>query len=193
MGEEPTGGQRPIRRVVTLGDGTNLALRLMTPADAHRVHAFARALPEDDLMFLRTDITKAVVVMLWGQNIKNGLTVTVLAERGNEVVGYASMHHNEVTWQRHLGELRIVVAAPFRSLGLGKELACEIFGIAREMGLRKIVGHMTPDQKAAIAMVTRHGFKLEAVLHDFVIDRAGRTHDLMVMTCDVEAMPTPPG
>ncbi len=191
MGDESAGGPRPTRRAVTLGDGTTLALRLMTPADSHRVHAFARTLPEADLMFLRTDITKAVVVMLWGQNIKNGLTVTVLAEKGNEVVGYASMHHNEVTWQRHLGELRIAVGVPYRSLGLGKELACEIFGIAREMGLRKIVGHMTPDQKAAIAMVTRHGFTLEAVLHDFVIDRAGRTHDLMVMTCDVDALPGP--
>ena len=192
MGEDPASGQRPTRRIVALRDGTSLALRLMTPADAHRVHAFARTLPEGDLMFLRTDITKAVVVMLWGQNIKSGLTVTVLAEKGSEILGYASMHHNEVTWQRHLGELRIVVGAPYRSLGLGKELACEIFGIAREMGLRKIVGHMTPDQKAAIAMVTRHGFRQEALLRDFVMDREGRTHDLIVMTCEVQAMPAPP-
>ncbi len=53
----------------------------MTPADSHRIVTFARSLPEDDLLFLRTDITKAFVVMLWGQNIKAGLTVTVLAER----------------------------------------------------------------------------------------------------------------
>ena len=45
MGEEPAGVPRPVRRTITLGDGTTLALRLMTPADSHRVHTFARGLP----------------------------------------------------------------------------------------------------------------------------------------------------
>ena len=108
--------QRPYPRTVTLENSTTINLRLMTPADSHRIVTFARSLPEDDLLFLRTDITKAFVVMLWGQNIKAGLTVTVLAEREQEVVGYASMHHNEVTWQRHLGELRVQVGPQYLSL-----------------------------------------------------------------------------
>jgi L-amino acid N-acyltransferase YncA len=131
--------------------------------------------------------------MLWGQNIKAGLTVTVLAEKDNEVVGYATLHHNEVSWQRHLGELRVQVGPACRSRGLGRALAGEIFAIAREMGLRKIVGQMTPDQKQAIAMVTRHGFRTEATLRDFVIDRNGRTRDLVVMTCEVGDLVEPGG
>lgn len=190
MEEEQRKVQRPYPRTVTLENNTNLGLRLMTPADSHRIVTFARSLPEDDLLFLRTDITKAFVVMLWGQNIKAGLTMTVLAEREQEVVGYASMHHNEVTWQRHLGELRVQVGSQYRSQGLGRLLAAEIFAIAREMGLRKIVAHMTPDQQGAIATVKRYGFEQEALLRDFVIDRVGRTRDLMVMTCDVARLVT---
>jgi len=177
--------RRPYPRTVSLENSTTLNLRMMTPADSHRIVTFARSLPEDDLLFLRTDITKAFVVMLWGQNIKAGLTVTVLAEREQEVAGYASMHHNEVTWQRHLGELRVQVGPQYRSRGLGRILAAEIFAIARDMGLRKIVAHMTPDQQGAIATVKRYGFEQEALLRDFVIDRVGRTRDLMVMTCDI--------
>lgn len=182
--------QRPYPRTVSLEENITITLRLMTPADSHRIVTFARSLPEDDLLFLRTDITKAFVVMLWGQNIKAGLTVTVLAERNQEVVGYASMHHNEVSWQRHLGELRVQVGPQYRSRGLGKMLAAEIFVIARDMGLRKIVAHMTPDQHGAIATVKRYGFEQEALLHDFVIDRVGRTRDLMVMTCEVARLVT---
>ena len=182
--------QRPYPRTVTLEEQTTVTLRLMTPADSHRIVTFARALPEDDLLFLRTDITKAFVVMLWGQNIKAGLTVTVLAERNQEVIGYASMHHNEVTWQRHLGELRVQVGPQYRTRGLGKILAAEIFAIAKDMGLRKIVAHMTPDQHGAIATVKRYGFEQEALLHDFVIDRVGRTRDLLVMTCEVSRLGT---
>jgi L-amino acid N-acyltransferase YncA len=148
-------------------------------------------LPEDDLLFLSTDITKAFVVMLWGQNIKTGLTVTVLAERGNEVAGYASLHHNEVSWQHHLGEIRAQVGPAYKSQGLGRALAAEVFAIARDLGLRKLVAHMTPEQKGAIAMVQRLGFQMEALLHDFVIDREGHTRDLMVMTYDIAGSAKP--
>jgi len=191
MEEERPKVQRSYPRTVTLEDNTTVTLRLMTPGDTNRIMTFARSLPEDDLLFLRTDITKAFVVMLWGQNIKSGLTVTVLAEKDHEIAGYASMHHNEVTWQRHLGELRTQVGPQYRSKGLGRALAAEIFAIAHEMGLRKIVAHMTPDQQGAIATVKRFGFQQEAILHDFVIDRVGRTRDLLVMTCDVANLTKP--
>jgi len=186
MDEEIPKVQRPYPRPLTLSDQTAVSLRLMTPADSQRVLTFARALPEEDLLYLRMDITKALVVMLWGQNIKAGLTVTVLAERDREILGYVSLHHNEVTWQRHLGEIRVQVGPAYRAQGLGRALVAEIFAIARDMGLHKIVAHITPDQTGTISTVTRLGFQMEARLHDFVIDRAGRTHDLLVMTYDIK-------
>jgi hypothetical protein len=68
---------------------------------------------------------------------------------------------------------------------LGKILAAEIFAIARDMGLRNIVTLMTPDLQGVIATVKRYGFGQEALLRDFVIDRAGRTRDLPAMIGDV--------
>jgi L-amino acid N-acyltransferase YncA len=192
MSEEqlhPIEVRRSYPRLLTLGEGREVRLRLMTPLDVHRVQAFARALPERDLQFLRADITRMLVVMLWAQNIKAGKTVTVLAEKDGEVVGYGSLHNDQVSWQRHLGELRVQVAPAWRGHGLGRALAREIYAIAPEMGLRKIMGQMTPEQEQAIALMKRAGFRQEAVLHDFVIDRNGRTNDLVIMTCDVAALP----
>jgi len=177
--------QRDYPRTIQLDTNTEVSLRLMTPADTYRIVAFARSLPADDLLFLRMDITKLNVVAHWGQNVKEGSTMTVLAEVGSEIAGYVSLHHNEVTWQRHLGEIRIQVGPRYRSQGLGRALAGEIFTIARDLKLRKIVAQMTPDQKGAIATFERLGFRTEALLQDFVIDRTDRTRDLMVMTCDV--------
>lgn len=191
MGElqaKPVAAGRSYPRTVTLGDGTLIRLRLMKPTDVHAVLAFARSLPEDDLQFLRVDITKMIVVMLWAQNIKAGETVSVLAERDREVVGYASVHHDQVSWQRHLGELRVQVGPAYRSHGLGSALGREIFAIATEIGIDKIVAQMTPNQAQAMALVERAGFSREAVLHDFVIGRDGRKNDLIVMTCDVQAL-----
>lgn len=177
---------RSYPRTVTLSDGRQVRLRLMTPGgDVYSVHAFASSLPKDDLQFLRVDITRLMVVNLWAQNIKAGLTVTVLAEVAGKVVGYASVHNDQVSWQRHLGELRIQVGQAYRGCGLGGLLGKEIFAIAPDLGIEKIVAQMTVDQGRAIALVERFGFKHEAVLHDFVIGRDGRKNDLVVMTCDV--------
>ena len=183
---EPRQVHRSYPQTATLSDGRQVRLRLMMPGvDVYRLHAFASSLPKDDLQFLRVDITRLMVVVHWAQNIKAGLTVTVLAEGDGEVVGYASVHNDQVSWQRHLGELRIQVGQAYRGCGLGGLLGKEVFAIASDLGIEKIVAQMTADQRQAIALVERYGFKHEAVLHDFVIGRDGRKNDLVVMTCNV--------
>jgi RimJ/RimL family protein N-acetyltransferase len=171
-------------REVSLGDGT-VSFRLMTPADRDAVLAFARALPPDDLLFLRLDITTPDGADEWVQNIESGRTITVLAEADGAVVGYASVHHNDVMWSRHIGEIRVNVGADYRRRGLGRRLTEEVFTIARELGLRKITAQMTPDQRGARAVFERLGFEPEALLADYVVDRDGKTRDLLIMSHDV--------
>jgi len=189
---EPRQFHHSYPHTVTLPDGRAVRLRLMAPGtDVYRLHAFASSLPKDDLQFLRVDITRLMVVIHWAQNIKAGLTVTVLAEVDGEVVGYASVHNDQVSWQRHLGELRIHVGPAYRGCGLGGLLGKEIFAIASDLGIEKIVAQMTADQRQAIALVERHGFKREAFLRDFVIGRDGRKNDLVVMTRNVAKAESP--
>ena len=184
--EAPPKIKRDYPRTAKLEDGSTATLRLMTKRDAKAILDFARDLPADDLLFLRSDITEADNVDEWVRNVEAGRTVSVIAEVNGQVAGYGSLHYNEVTWQRHLGEIRIQVGSRYRSQGLGRRLAAEIFAIARDLGLRKITAQMTPDQKGAIATFERLGFQPEALLQDFVMDRSGRTRDLVVMAHDVE-------
>jgi len=167
---------REYPRSIRLKDGAQVTLRLMTPGDAASIASFARSLPEDDLLFLRMDITDPEAVAHWMRNLEAGLTTTVIAETGGAIAGYAALVQNRVGWQRHLGEIRAQVALPFRSQG------------ARGRGLRKIVAQMTPDQKGAMATFERLGFRPEALLQDFVVDRSGRTRDLVVMAFDVAGL-----
>lgn len=188
MADATTKVKREYPRSITLDNNASVSLRMMTGGDADRIVAFARALPEEDLLFLRRDITDPKIVAQWAQDVAGGRTVTVMAEAGGDLAGYASLHHNQVTWQRHLGEIRIQVGPRYRSQGLGRALAGEIFAIGRDLGLRKIVAQMTADQKGAIATFERLGFQPEALLQDFVIDRSGRTRDRVVMSYDVEGL-----
>ena len=173
---------------VQLGNNTEVSVGFMTEADADRIVAFAKQLPEDDSLFLRMDITRPDVVTRWVQNVVDGQTVTLLAEIKAELVGYVSLHLNEVDWQRHLGEIRLQIGRAYRSQGLGRALAGEIFSIARDLKLRKIIAQMTLDQPGAIATFGRMGFQREALLQDFVLDRTGKTRDVLMMTYDMTGL-----
>ncbi|MEX2159226.1 MAG: GNAT family N-acetyltransferase [Dehalococcoidia bacterium] len=175
---------RTYPRDVMLSKGP-VTFRLMTASDRDAVLAFARSLPHDDLLFLRLNITTPDGLDEWVANIEGGRTITVLAETGGQVVGYASIHHNDAMWNRHVGEIRVNVGAEYRRLGLGRRLTDEVFSIARDIGLRKITAQMTPDQTGARVTFERLGFRPEALLADYVVDREGRTRDLLIMSHDV--------
>jgi len=166
-------------------DGHDITFRLMAAADRDVILAFASSLPPNDLLFLRIDITQPEVIDEWLHNIEAGRTITVIAEADGKVAGYASLHHNEVLWTRHVGELRVLISPDYRGIGLGKKLTNEAFAIAKEMGLKKIVAQMTTDQRSARQVFERLGFRPEALLADFVIARDDRTHDLLIMSYDV--------
>jgi L-amino acid N-acyltransferase YncA len=176
---------RPYPIQIKLRDGKSAAIRLMEPKDVDQIVEFAKTLPADDLLFLRTDITDRAVVKQWADAIKNGHTITLLAEVDGDLAAYASVHLEQARWTRRVGEIRIITSSRYRSAGLGRRLVSEIFDLARSLGLKKITAQMTTEQTAARAAFEHLGFQVEAVLSDWVEDRRGRSRDLMIMTYDV--------
>jgi L-amino acid N-acyltransferase YncA len=162
----------------------------MTVADRERIIGFARALPQDDLLFLRTDITQQSNIDDWMRNIMEGATVTVLAEIAGQLAGYASVHTEQARWTRTIGEIRMQVNPQFRGVGLGRILAAEIFAIGKARGLRKMAAMMTPDQAGARAAFEKLGFQIEALLQSWVVDRHGRPRDLIIMSQMLDGITT---
>ncbi len=166
-------------------EGRSFTLRSMTDDDKAGILAFARALPSTDLLFLRRDITHPRVVAAWLQNVADGTIVSLLAVEGGRIVGCATIVTDPLSWSKHVGEIRILVASEMRGVGLGRALAQEAFALGLEMGLGKFVAQMTPDQQGALAMFSGLGFRPEALLRDHVKDRDGTTHDIVILSHDV--------
>jgi len=173
---------------ITLPNGAGINLRLMEHGDKDKLLAFARALPQDDLLFLRTDITEPAGVEEWMRNVDRGDTATVIAEASGEIVGYASVHSDQARWTRRVGEIRVQVGANYRGVGLGRQLAAQIFQLGQLRGLKKMAAMMTPDQAGARAAFEKLGFQVEALLQDWVVDRDGRPRDLLIMSHDLEGL-----
>jgi L-amino acid N-acyltransferase YncA len=174
-------------RTLRIGEA-ELTFRPMTAEDAGGILEFGRALPDEDLLFLRSDITQPEGVAYWVSNLENGTTTTILAMNGDRVAGYASIHRSAAPWTRRVGEIRVNVAREVRARGLGKQLVNEIFDVARSLDLKKLSAQMTVEQTRARNIFRDLGFRAEAVLADWVEDRNGRSRDLLVMTYDLDGL-----
>jgi len=184
MAQQTTSIQRTYPWATTI-NGKRVTFRLMTPDDRDELMAFAKTLTDEDLLFLRTDITQKSTIDNWMAYLKNGRTISLVAEVDGHLAGYASIHLNEASWTRHVGELRVLVGGESRGLGLGKRLTTEAFAIAKDLGLKKITAQMPTDQRGARQVFEHLGFRPEALLADHVMTRDGQTRDLLIMSYDV--------
>ena len=174
-------------RSLQLG-GATLQLARLQPQDAPALAAFAAALPPHDLLFLRRDISHPKVVAAWMQASAEGRLHSLTVREGDALVGCSAIVVDELSWSRHVGELRVLVAPAWRGRGLGRVLIQQCFAQALALGLDKLVAQMTVDQVAAIAVFEELGFRAEALLRDHVKDRDGQLHDLALLCHDVAAV-----
>jgi RimJ/RimL family protein N-acetyltransferase len=175
-------------RPITCG-GSTLELARMAPGDGEALAAFAAALPAHDLLFLRRDISQPKVIAAWMQASAEGRLHSLAArDADGALVGCTAIVVDALSWSRHVGELRVLVAPAWRGKGLGRLLIQECFAQALELGLDKLVAQMTVDQEAAIAVFEELGFRAEALLRDHVKDREGQLHDLALLSHDVRAV-----
>jgi RimJ/RimL family protein N-acetyltransferase len=171
---------RSYPRHVKTGGG-DIEFRLMSRVDEAAVLAFAQKLPTHDLLFLPRNISQPKVLSAWINEIERGAIASLLAVRGDTVVGCGTLVRDPHSWSPHVGEIRMVVSQDVRGQGVGRALSQETFALALDAGLEKLSVQMTVDQQAAIALFGGLGFKAEALLRDHVRDVGGKKHDIVVL------------
>jgi len=171
-------------RSLALGEAT-VQIEPLTPADAGALDAFVQALPVQDLLFVRRDLSHPKVRESWLAAVASGEITSLAARCNGELVGCTAIVSDPLSWSRHVGELRVLVAPAWRGRGLGRALIQENFALALGQGLAKLCVTMTVDQRAAIAVFEELGFRAEAVLRSHVKDRDGQAFDLAILSHDV--------
>lgn len=182
-----TEASRSYPRQIDCG-GVAVAIDRMTPADRGDLVRFIAALPPEDLVFVPRDITHPKVIDAWMRALETGHIASLTARSGGVLVGCTSIYTDRMSWSRHVGDLRILVGAGERGRGLGRALIQECFLQALELGLKKLVAHMTTNQTRAIAVFEDLGFRPEALLRGHVADPSGALHDLVILSHDVDAV-----
>jgi RimJ/RimL family protein N-acetyltransferase len=171
---------------VKVKDGSTVVLRPFEKNDTDALFAFFVKLPASDRLFLRDNVTDRAVVERWATELDYEKVFPLLAWKGNEVLGDATLHKNLSGWMKHVGSIRIVIAAEYQRKGLGGILANELFLHALKSGLQKIVAEMMETQQGTKKVFEKLGFMQEALLRGHVRDQMGVRHDLLVLTKDLE-------
>ena len=179
---------REFPKQIALRDGTPVVLRPLVAADERALLDFFRRLSPEDRQFLRDDVTRADLVRAWCREPDFDRVLPILAEQDGEIVGDATLHRHPVGWMRHLGEIRVTTDPFVRRRGLASALAREIFYLALQAGLDKMVAEVAADQLPAAKVFEKLGFRREARLAGQIVDVQGRRHDLLVLSTDIPAL-----
>jgi L-amino acid N-acyltransferase YncA len=168
-----------------LRDGTQVKIRAMELKDGPGVLEFFRALPEEDRLFLRDDVTSPEWLQRFMQQIDYNTMVPLVAEQGDNIVGNAALYRSLHGWSVHVAEIRVAVARACQGKGLGTLMVRELVRIAVDAGLEKMVASVVDNQAGARRAFEKLGFHAEAVLKGHVKDTHGTKRDLVILANDV--------
>ena len=171
---------------VALKDGRAVLIRPMRPDDFEHSFDFFCALPEEDRKYLRVDVTQRDLVERRTSNLDPRRVIRLVAVLDEAIVADGALELAGHGWGDNIAEIRLMVARPFQRLGLGTLLAKELFFLAADRKVDRIVARLMRPQEGARRIFRRLGFKEEFLIPEHVRDQSGAWQDLIIMRCPLE-------
>ncbi len=175
-----------MERAETLKDGTPLLMRSLTQDDLDKLMAFYRSLPYEDRKYLRIDVTNRSSVEKRIKSVECGQSSRIIALVEDEIVAIGVLELADDDWRKNRGELRVAVSRKFQRKGLGMIMISELYMLAVQHKVEKVVAKMMRPQLAARKIFRKLGFREELFLPDYVRDQDNKEQDLVIMTCNTK-------
>ncbi len=173
---------------LALKDGTKIIVRAMKHNDLELSLDFFESLKEKERRFLRMDVTRKENVKKRIEQIKSGQVRRIVATCKDKIIADGALELSHHGWEEHIGEMRIIVADNFQKKGLGMIIARELYHLAAAEKLEEIVVRMMRTQIGAKKIFRKLGFHEEIIFPDHVKDLKGKSHDLIIMRCNLKEL-----
>jgi GNAT superfamily N-acetyltransferase len=167
---------------LVLDDGTRVTVRPLRAGDQAALLAFFRSIPEADRWWLREDVSDPAVIRRWITDLDYDRVLPLVALVDERIVADATLHRRGFGARNQVGELRVVVAPPYRGRGLAYALLADLTEIAAAAGLRRLEAEIVGRaQTGALEAIEQLGFERAAVIPDHLLGPDGSTHDLLIL------------
>lgn len=172
----------------TLKDGTEIRLRLLAigESDLDKLMEFYHHLPAEDRKYLKVDVTRRDVVAKRLKSVQEKKAVRVVALLRDSIIAEGELFLSDDDWFRDQGEIRVIVARDFQRKGLGIIMFRELYHLALQHQVEKVVAKIMLPQKSARAILKKFHFKEEHVIPHFALDQAQKKQDLLIMVCEMK-------
>ena len=162
--------------------GLRLTLTPMVASDWQLLERFLRDTPDAERRYFRREATDPARVERWCSELDYQHIFPLLAWQDDQIVADAVLQREPSLWTSHVGKLRLLVHSTFRGRGVGRCMVHELVDLACQLDLHKVIYECAAEQQSLIAFLQRVGFSNVARLPDFIRDRDGMLHDMVVMS-----------
>jgi len=168
------------RKFVSTSNRRRVLIRPMVADDREAVKEMFLNAGDEDVRYLYEDVRDEQLIDSWFAELDYEKVYPLLALHDGKLVGDATLHRQRGA-SRHVGELRIFLTREFRGVGLGSLLLRELIHLAGETGLHFLMARVVSDQVAVIKAFRKLGFRRQAELDDFFMEKDGTLHDVSIM------------
>ncbi len=175
-----------IEKNLTLKDGRQVTVRSMHPSDVERSYEFFCGLPREDRKYLRVDVTRRRMVERRTTEVDRSRIERLVVVHEDEIVADGSLHLEGHGWGENVAEIRLIVARDWQRYGLGTLLTRELFHLASQYRVDRIIARLMRPQAGAHRIMKRLGFSEEFLIPEHVRDQDGTWQDLIIMRCPLE-------
>jgi len=167
---------------IILRDGAGVTLRPLQQGDEDLLFRMYNRLPEEDRWFLDADVSNIETIRNWVRETERKGLVSIVGALEGEIIAHAVLLWRSYGAKRHIGKIRLTVDPSFRERRLGTWILLDLHNLAISMGLEMLVMRLVAGRDSyVIKGVRRLDFSEEAVLKNYVKDREGNPHHLLIM------------
>ncbi|MCH7744825.1 MAG: GNAT family N-acetyltransferase [Chloroflexi bacterium] len=169
-------------KTMELLDGQTMTIRPMVSSDRDALLKFFLRVSEEDRYYLKEDVTSPEVIKQWAENLNYARALPLLVLLDGEIVADGTLHRRRAGARKHIGEIRVVVDAEYRSKGVGTALIRELITIAKDADLENLIFELVAEEQApAVRAAESLGFVRLATLPNHVRDFHGKPDDLLIL------------
>jgi RimJ/RimL family protein N-acetyltransferase len=148
----------------TLKDGRKIDIQEFNMEDREKLFRFYESLSDEALRWGMPPYTRDRLERGWMSNLQN--LIPIVAFCGDRVVGHAQIFRFPHERRKGIGDLVIYLHQDFHNAGLGTAMISELLKLARKERLHRIGLHVVADNKIAVHLYEKLGFKVEGILKD---------------------------
>jgi len=167
-----------ILSVVLLKDGRTVLIREFRTEDKEKLIEMYESLSNEAVRWGLPPYTRERIES-WLSNLQN--LIAIVAFYDDKIVGHAQIYRFPHPRRKGTSDVAIYLHQDFHNIGLGTAMLAKLIELAKKEGLHRIGLTVIADNKPAIHLYQKFGFKIEGAMKDAYFGEDGKYHDELVM------------